>query len=555
MKDSSVNEHQSFSQDHAYSRADVADLASVVAAENPGKRLLVNVTIGHRSLAKRQAIVSQSIGVFFMVAIYIAERAVPSIALEKLNFWALLGVINMVIRGGLFYKVFAPLPAEMARSSVLRVLPLLIVLIGAAHWIWTIQLFVGAQLTPTVLVLFVGFLAITIAVMGMWPTVPIAAVLYVGTTWPPYFFRAYETGLMPVSVLAMLALGVAAVLWACIYLEINQVTSILTRSDEVELLVAKLNETNQELTSANQQLDRMHVEAASALETRSMFFTSASHDFRQRLHAMKLLSHSALGACRAWGAEARLGPSEDSFCRVCRPIAEAMGQEAAEKWTAAAQLQPALPKPDSLLEHASASCNAVQASLKRLTESVEEVERYVTDVLDFARLESDSNAPKRTVVTLQKVFQELDLTFEDVAAERGVDLQFRATDVCLITDQVMLLRILENLISNAIKFTSGRVLVAARRRDGGVALQVWDQGCGIPLDAQRLIFAPFHQGKNPSNNAGSRQGVGLGLAVVQRFVDSLGYQVLVKSKVGIGSVLTVLIPAADVEQVAQFNRG
>lgn len=162
--------------------------------------------------------------------------------------------------------------------------------------------------------------------------------------------------------------------------------AVTRRPEDLAQVVREMNETNQELTSANQQLDRMHVEAASALETRSMFFTSASHDFRQRLHAMKLLSHSALGACRAWGAEAKLGPSEDSFCRVCRPIAEAMGQEAGEKWTAAAQLQPALPKPDRLLEHASASCNAVQASLKRLTESVEEVERYVTDVLDFARL-------------------------------------------------------------------------------------------------------------------------------------------------------------------------
>ena len=55
------------------------------------------------------------------------------------------------------------------------------------------------------------------------------------------------------------------------------------------------------------------------------------------------------GACRAWGVEAEYGPSEDSFCRVRRPIAAAMGQEAGEKWTAAAKLQPTIPKPDRLL--------------------------------------------------------------------------------------------------------------------------------------------------------------------------------------------------------------
>ena len=60
-------------------------------------------------------------------------------------------------------------------------------------------------------------------------------------------------------------------------------------------------------------------------------------------------SAAALGACRAWGVEAKYGPSEDSFCRIRRPIAVAMGQEAGEKWTAAAKLQPTIPEPDRLL--------------------------------------------------------------------------------------------------------------------------------------------------------------------------------------------------------------
>ena len=59
---------------------------------------------------------------------------------------------------------------------------------------------------------------------------------------------------------------------------------------------------------------------------------------------------AVLEACRAWGVEAKIGPSEDSFCQVRRLIAEAMGQEAGEKWTAAVNLQPTLPKSDRLLE-------------------------------------------------------------------------------------------------------------------------------------------------------------------------------------------------------------
>ena len=71
-----------------------------------------------------------------------------------------------------------------------------------------------------------------------------------------------------------------------------------------------------------------------------------------RLHWSPLILHemsSALGACRTWGVEAKFGPSEDSFCRICRPIAVAMGQKAGEKWTAAAKLQPTFPKSDRLL--------------------------------------------------------------------------------------------------------------------------------------------------------------------------------------------------------------
>ena len=57
---------------------------------------------------------------------------------------------------------------------------------------------------------------------------------------------------------------------------------------------------------------------------------------------------AGLGACRAWGVEAKIGPSEDSFWRIRRPIATAMGQKADEKWTVAVNLQPTLPKPDRL---------------------------------------------------------------------------------------------------------------------------------------------------------------------------------------------------------------
>jgi len=107
----------------------------------------------------------------------------------------------------------------------------------------------------------------------------------------------------------------------------------------------------------------MRNEAAAELETRSVFFSSASHDFRQRLHAMKLLAHSAINDA---------GKSHGSS-----------------------------PPP-----------------LKRLADSVEDVEHYITNVLDFARFDRSSPNAERRVVPLQQVFQQLDLNFEDVAAAK-----------------------------------------------------------------------------------------------------------------------------------------
>jgi signal transduction histidine kinase len=182
-------------------------------------------------------------------------------------------------------------------------------------------------------------------------------------------------------------------------------------------------------------------------------------------------------------------------------------------------------------------------SLKRLVDSVEDVERYVTDVLDFARFDGHAIHADRKRVELQPLFQRLELNFEDIASEQGVTLLFRSTEIVLFSDPSMLLRILENLVSNAIKFTSGRVIVAARRRADAVAVQVWDQGTGIAADDQQAIFTPFYRSTTAEMN---QRGVGLGLAVVKRFADCLGYKILVRSHLGRGSVMTLLVPLIDV---------
>ena len=220
-----------------------------------------------------------------------------------------------------------------------------------------------------------------------------------------------------------------------------------------------------------------------------MFFATASHDFRQRLHAVKLLSRSAM---------------HDSY---------AMHQE--------------------------------NEPLCRLVAAVDDVDHYITELLGFACLEAMIPSPERLPVNLQRVFHELDLNFDEVALVANVNLVIRVTDLVLHTDVSMLQRILENLLSNAIKFAQGRrVLMAARRRSGAVVIEIWDQGPGIVLNNQAAIFTPFYQ--SPGHEG--RGGVGLGLAVVKRFVDCLGYEITVRSRIGHGTVMMVRVPASDVQK-------
>ena len=481
------NTHETFSEDHRFSRQQVEDAATLVASEGSRKRLLLNVTMGHRRLSQRQSFISHSLGVLLVLAVYTTEHFSPSLDGSMLNLWVVVSFLSIAARAALLYKVFKPLPVEMANSIGLRLLPLLIVLISAVHWMWTMQLFVGRDLTLTVFVLYAGFLGISIAVMGMWPTVPIVAVIYLVTTWPPFFARLYLGGWVAVPVLLLLIAIVVVVLWACVFLQVNQIQPILDRSDEVELLLAKLHDVNETLTKTNGALQDMRNDAASELESRSMFFSTASHDFRQRLHAMKLLTHGA--------------------------IAQGLLAEQAN------------------------------AKLNRLASCVEDVEAYVTDVLDFARFDGAALRPNRRVVELQHIFQQLNINFEDVAVEKRVGLVVRATAAVLTTDGGMLQRMLENLISNAIKFSSGKVLVAARPRAGGIAIEVWDQGKGIAPEALNAIFSPFYQA---AADPTGKTGVGLGLAVVKRFADCLEYAVSVRSRPNRGTVITVSIPARDV---------
>jgi signal transduction histidine kinase len=107
----------------------------------------------------------------------------------------------------------------------------------------------------------------------------------------------------------------------------------------------------------------------------------------------------------------------------------------------------------------------------------------------------------------------------------------------VFTDPVLLERILGNLLSNAIKYTqTGGILLACRNSQQGLRIEVWDTGVGIAPEQQSLVFKEFYKG---TANVGTTDGFGLGLAIVTHLSDLLDYELVLKSRVGRGTVVTL----------------
>lgn len=168
-------------------------------------------------------------------------------------------------------------------------------------------------------------------------------------------------------------------------------------------------------------------------------------------------------------------------------------------------------------------------------------------LLDISRLDSGNISPHPETFPLQKMFDRLRNTYESLAERRQITLTVRpCANLWTTSDPSMLERIVGNFVSNAIRYTpeGGQVLVAARRRAGSVLIQVRDNGPGIEPDSQRLIFQEFVQLHNPQRNRS--EGLGLGLAIVQRLARLLFHPLSVRSSPGRGATFMVSVPRSAV---------
>jgi signal transduction histidine kinase len=173
----------------------------------------------------------------------------------------------------------------------------------------------------------------------------------------------------------------------------------------------------------------------------------------------------------------------------------------------------------------------------------------VADILDLAKADADRlHTEIVDVDTAELVAQAVGMIREQ-ARERDIAVlvDVPATLPAARADALRARQMLLNLLSNAVKFTEpgGQVGVSARADGASIALDVWDTGIGIAADQLDLVFEPFEQIDSPL--ARQHAGTGLGLALTRRLAELQGGSVSAQSIVGRGSVFTISLPAAVVE--------
>jgi len=182
-----------------------------------------------------------------------------------------------------------------------------------------------------------------------------------------------------------------------------------------------------------------------------------------------------------------------------------------------------------------------QVLVERTHQALEGAEDLLTDLLDISRLDQAAVKPDVALYRLDELFAPLVSEFQSVALAAGLNLRARTGHYAIRTDLRLVTRILRNFLSNACRYTDeGCILLGARRRGDCLRLEVWDTGRGIAADRLDAIFLEFNQ--LDVGRASERKGVGLGLAIVERIAEILGYPVAVRSWPGRGSMFSIEVP-------------
>jgi Na+/proline symporter/signal transduction histidine kinase/CheY-like chemotaxis protein len=186
---------------------------------------------------------------------------------------------------------------------------------------------------------------------------------------------------------------------------------------------------------------------------------------------------------------------------------------------------------------------------RNIDASLDGVEEILNALLDISRLDSGAMKPEFGVFPVKDLLEQITIDFEPIAKARGISFIIVPSSALIRSDRKLLRRILQNLVSNALKYNKdkGRALLGCRRRGRYLTIEVHDSGPGIADDQRDVIFKEFQRLDHHSR----APGLGLGLSIVERMCRVLDHRLSLKSKLGTGSSFSVSVPLARWSEMEQ----
>jgi Na+/proline symporter/CheY-like chemotaxis protein/anti-sigma regulatory factor (Ser/Thr protein kinase) len=282
------------------------------------------------------------------------------------------------------------------------------------------------------------------------------------------------------------------------YTDVSSFIAVQTQLEQSNtLLEQRVSERTSELQLLNQQLQHTQHQLESNTAAKTRFFAAASHDLMQPFNAAALFA----GLLRQKSTTPEL--------RVL-------------------------------------SAN--------LTNSLNSADELLTAILDLTKLDSGVIKAYPQTVTVSQLLDDIGRDAAALAAEKGLTFSMHRSTLSVSTDRKLVKRVIQNLLANAVRYTStGKVVLGVKRAGKQLQIKVYDTGVGIAKADLQRIFEEFQQGSQPDH-----KGLGLGLAIAHRISAILGHTLTVQSEPGKGSCFCLSLPLAatpaiSLETVAVFS--